>query len=111
MDQVGFERVEMAGGAPQEIVEMSYGPGQSSGWHLHPVNHTVQVLSGTLAVYNDTCQLRLYGAGEIYVGGTSAHLVRNEGSVDVQMIVSTTPPAVPADSTRPLPAPGGCAVG
>jgi uncharacterized protein (TIGR03382 family) len=97
--------------APREIVvAIAYAPGESSGWHLHPVNHTVQVLSGSLAVYDVSCQVRSYGPGETYVGGTEAHLTRNEGDVPVQMIVSSTEPSVAANSVTHVVGPAGCSV-
>jgi quercetin dioxygenase-like cupin family protein len=97
--------------APVEVVvEMSYAPGESSGWHVHPVNHTVQVLAGALAFYDEACRVRYYGPGETYVGGTQAHMARNEGVIPVQMVVSTSEPAVPADSVTRVTVPAGCPV-
>ncbi len=91
-------------------VTTAYAPGESSGWHLHPMNHSVQVLSGTLVVYDGFCQASFYGPGETYVGGTQPHLARNEGEAPVEMIVTTSEPSVAANSVTHLAAPTGCSV-
>jgi len=96
--------------AGEVVVEMAYDPGQSSGWHIHPIEHTVLIRSGTLAVYDDACEVRLYGTGETYAGGTQRHLVRNEGAVAVEMTVSRIETPIATYSVARLPAPAGCTV-
>lgn len=66
----------------------TYVPGQTTSWHAHTGVHVVAVLSGALTVYDESCQARTYGAGETYVGGTSAHLARNEDHAPVEMVVT-----------------------
>lgn len=100
----------VAQGSAEIVVEMSYAPGEGSGWHLHPVAHTVEVLSGTLAVFDGSCRSRIYGPGDTYVGGAHVHLARNGGDVPVTMIVRTTEPTVAADSVTHVNSPAGCSV-
>ena len=50
----------------------SYGPGHTSGWHVHPGVHSVVVLSGTLTVYDENCVRTDYGPGQSYLGGAIA---------------------------------------
>ena len=92
------------------VVEMGYSPGESSGWHVHPIIHTVRIVSGTLTAYDDSCVPRVYGPGEIYAGGTERHLVRNEGDVLTEMIVSRVESPVASYSVKHLDAPTGCDV-
>lgn len=58
--------------------DVTYEPGHSSGWHVHPGVHSVVVLSGTLTVYDEECGRREFGPGETYLGGDRPHLARNE---------------------------------
>lgn len=58
--------------------DVSYEPGHSSGWHVHPGVHSVVVLSGTLTVYDSDCVRTDYTAGQAYLGGGTAHLAANE---------------------------------
>ena len=93
------------------VVEMAYEPGESSGWHVHPINHIVEVRSGELAVYDGACQLRTYGPGETYVGGTQTHLIRNEGFVPVAMTVKRVETPDATYSVLREAAPAGCPIG
>jgi hypothetical protein len=44
--------------------------------------------SGTLTVYGADCQPRHFGPGELYIGGDTSHLARNEGNAPVEMAVT-----------------------
>lgn len=69
----------------------TYAPGQSSGWHRHPGLHLVNVVSGTLTVYDQDCTPETYGARQEYVGGEEPHLARNETAVTLEMAVTYLP--------------------
>jgi quercetin dioxygenase-like cupin family protein len=74
---------------PGEPQVMTYEPGESSGWHLHEgVVHSVLVLAGTMTVYGEDCQPRVYSAGDRYLGGLQPHLVRNETNTPLEMAVA-----------------------
>jgi quercetin dioxygenase-like cupin family protein len=100
------------GPVDMELQVLTYGPGQTSGWHLHPGVHLVTVLSGTLTVYDAECQARIYGPGQPYVGGEELHLARNETDAPVEMAVTyVTRAGAPRHSLRVAqPAPPGCPV-
>ena len=80
--------VRTSGPAELVVQTMTYAAGETSGWHSHPGLHLVTVISGTLTVYGPDCQPRRYGPGQLYIGGDSLHLARNEGEVPVEMGVT-----------------------
>lgn len=92
------------------VVAITYDPGQSSGWHVHPGVHAVHVLSGTLTVYDESCAARTYGPDQSYVGGRDPHLARNETAEPLRMVVTYVEPGnpAPADLSFALPAPPNC---
>lgn len=92
------------------VVGSTYDVGQSSGWHIHPGVHSVDVLSGALTVYDTSCQPHVYAPGQTYVGGPEPHVARNEGDVPIEMMVTTTYPSMAADSVTHLPPPPNCSV-
>lgn len=92
------------------VVNLSYEPGHSSGWHVHPGLHAVYVLSGALTVYDEACRPHVYGPGESYVGGQTAHVVRNETDAPTELIVTAIELSGPAGPGSHLPAPAGCPV-
>ena len=86
----------------------SYGPGHTSGWHVHPGVHTVVVLSGTLTIYDDNCVRTDYGPGQSYLGGATPHVARNE-ALEVLDVAITFVYRAPAENPgRAVPAPTGC---
>ena len=93
------------------VTERTYEPGQSSGWHVHPGVHSVVVLAGTLSVYDAACERHDFGPGETYLGGTFAHLARNETDEPVRMAVTTIfVVGSPLDHPSAVEAPTGCDV-
>jgi quercetin dioxygenase-like cupin family protein len=93
------------------IVENTFAPGGTFGWHSHPGPSLVVVKSGSLTLYrgNDpTCTPQVVEAGSGFVDdGGEIHLVRNEGTVDAVVYVTSL---VPAGFARRIdqPAPGNC---
>ncbi len=92
------------------MVAITYDPGQSSGWHVHPGIHAVHILSGSLTVYDESCVARTYGPDESYVGGRDPHLARNETAEPLRLVVTYVEPGnpAPADLSFALPAPPNC---
>jgi quercetin dioxygenase-like cupin family protein len=87
-------------------------PGGSSGWHTHPGPSVVSVKSGTATVYSGddpSCTPVTYpaGTGFIDAGGGHSHLVRNEGTTNLELIAFQI---VPANAARRVgtPDPGFC---
>ena len=86
----------------------SYGPGHTSGWHVHPGVHSVVVISGTLTIYDDNCVRTDYGPGQSYLGGATPHVARNE-TLEVLDVAITFVYRAPAENPgRAVPAPPGC---
>ena len=86
-------------------------PGGYIGWHRHPGPSLVTVQTGTATVYHGddpTCTGETYVAGTGFIDfGDDVHNVRNEGSVNLVLIVVSI---VPEGAPRRIdaPSPGNC---
>jgi cupin domain len=87
-------------------------PGGTTGWHSHPGHSLVIVTAGTVTDYeadDPNCTPHVYTAGMGFVdpGGSHAHIVRNEGTVQASTIAVQL---IPADAKRRVdaPDPGNC---
>jgi len=89
---------------------VTYVPGHSSGWHVHPGVHSVVVLSGTLTIYDEHCVRTDYGPGETYLGGNAPHLARNETTAELDVVTTYVYRATSEDHGAPVAAPAGCDV-
>jgi quercetin dioxygenase-like cupin family protein len=104
-------RIDTKGESDLYVLENRIIPGGTFGWHSHPGPSLVIVKSGALALYlaaDRSCTAHLVQAGSGFVdNGGDVHLVRNEGSVDAVVIVTSL---VPRDAVRRIdqPAPGIC---
>ena len=85
-------------------------PGASSGWHSHSGIVLVQVVSGTLTLYegdDPTCSPTTVDAGTGFVeaGFGNVHDVRNEGSTNVELYATyILPPGTTSSGLfQPLP--------
>ena len=73
-------------------------PGGSTGWHTH-ISHTlIIVTAGAVTQYqadDPTCTGTVYTAGMSFVdhGGAHVHIVRNEGTVEAQVVAVRLIPA------------------
>lgn len=88
----------------------SYGPGHTSGWHVHPGVHSVVVLSGTLTIYDDNCVRTDYGPGQSYLGGATPHVARNETPEALDVAITFVYRAPAENPGQAVPAPTGCAL-
>ena len=74
------------------VVENRVVPGGTFGWHSHPGPSLIVVKSGTITFYHaddPTCSPDVRHAGDALVDeGTDVHVGRNEGTVDVVVIVT-----------------------
>lgn len=73
-------------------------PGGTTGWHTHLGHTLIIVTAGTVTQYqahDPTCTPAVYTAGMTFVdlGGEHVHIVRNEGTVDAQVIAIRLIPA------------------
>jgi len=104
-------RIDTKGASDLYVLENRIAPGGSFGWHSHPGPSLVVVKSGALTLYrgdDPTCTPEVVPAGSGFVDdGGDIHLVRNEGSVETVVYVTSL---VPRGATRRIdePAPGNC---
>ena len=94
------------------VVSNTVSVGGYSGWHTHPGPSLVIVKSGTATFYDGddpTCTPKVVPAGEsvVDIGGGHVHMVRNEGSVQLELVAFQI---VPQGATRriDMPDPGYC---
>ena len=89
---------------------LTFAPGGTTGWHVHPGPVLVIVKSGSVTKYSaDDCSAQTYTAGQAFVenGPNDENMVRNEGSVPAETIVTfIAPPNAPIRDDAP--APSGC---
>ena len=89
-------RIEATGPTDVHVLENRIVPGGTFGWHSHPGPSIVVVKAGALTLYrgNDsTCTPHVFPAGSGFIdNGGDVHLVRNEGSVDALVYVTSIVP-------------------
>jgi quercetin dioxygenase-like cupin family protein len=104
-------RIDTKGQTDFHVLENRIAPGGSFGWHSHPGPSLVIVKSGALTLYSGddrTCTPEVIEAGSGFVDeGGDVHLVRNEGSVETVVYVTSF---TPVGATRRIdePSPGNC---
>ena len=104
-------RIETKGESDLYVLENRIAPGGNFGWHSHPGPSLVIVKSGALTLYrgdDPTCTPTVVPAGSGFVDdGGDIHLVRNEGSVETVVYVTSL---VPRGAARRIdqPEPGNC---
>jgi quercetin dioxygenase-like cupin family protein len=90
--------VELRATGPTDVylLQNTIAPGGTYGWHSHPGPSIVVVQSGELTLYradDPTCTPQVYTAGSGFVDqGGDVHVVRNEGSVDAVVYVTSIIP-------------------
>jgi quercetin dioxygenase-like cupin family protein len=90
--------VELRSSGPTDVymLENKIAPGGTYGWHSHPGPSIVVVQSGALTLYraNDpSCTPQVFMAGSGFVDqGGDVHVVRNEGTVDAVVYVTSIIP-------------------
>jgi quercetin dioxygenase-like cupin family protein len=95
------------------IVTNTVTPGGYSGWHTHPGPSLVTVKSGTATYYDGddpTCTPHVVPAGNGFIdaGGGHVHMVRNEGSVTLELVAFQIIPEGAARRIDVTPSPGNC---
>jgi quercetin dioxygenase-like cupin family protein len=93
------------------VTESRVAPGGDFGWHSHPGPSFSVVKSGTLTFYrgdDPTCTPTVYHTGDVLIDpGDTVHIGRNEGSVDLVLVVTRIVPAG-APTRIDEPNPGNC---
>ena len=104
-------RIKTKGVTDVHVLENRIQPGGTFGWHSHPGPSLVVVKTGALTLYlasDPTCTGHVVMAGSGFVdNGGDVHVVRNEGSVETIVYVTSL---VPEGFGRRIdePAPGNC---
>jgi len=104
-------RIDTKGQTDFHVLENRIAPGGTFGWHSHPGPSLVIVKSGALTLYrgdDPACMPEVIEAGSGFVDeGGDVHLVRNEGSVETVVYVTSF---VPVGAPRRIdePSPGNC---
>ena len=104
-------RIDTKGATDVYVVENKIAPGGTFGWHSHPGPSIVVVKSGELTLYrgdDPTCTPTRVPAGSGFIDdGGDVHLVRNEGTVETVVYVTSL---VPKGAARRIdePSPGNC---
>jgi quercetin dioxygenase-like cupin family protein len=103
--QFGIEASPAMDVAVQRFV---FQPGGQSGWHTHPGPVFIQVVSGTLTMYqgeDPDCRPIPRSVGQVYLdAGESVHLARNETDHPAEAIVTYfAPPGAPLRADAPDP--------
>jgi quercetin dioxygenase-like cupin family protein len=96
------ERVSMRSAGPAEfsVETVVLGPGESSPWHRHPGTELSLVRSGEVTVQRgENCEPLRYSAGHgVFVGDAEPHVVRNDGPVPAELVVTQLlAPGAPED--------------
>jgi hypothetical protein len=82
-------------------------PGGHTGWHSHPGPSIITVKSGTATEYHadEPGVAHVHEAGSTFVDdGKGAHIVRNEGTVDLELVaVQILPAGAPRRIDMPAP--------
>jgi len=101
-------KIKTKGSSDVWVVHNRIVPGGHTGWHSHPGPSIISVVSGTATEYHSDDPLTpiVHAAGTAFIdeGGDHAHIVVNEGSVDLVLVAFQV---LPAGATRriDMPAP------
>ncbi len=104
-------RIKTKGESDLHVLENRIAPGGTFGWHSHPGPSLVTVKTGALTLYrgdDPDCTPQVVEAGSGFVDqGGDVHLVRNEGSIETVVYVTSL---VPRGAARRIdePSPGNC---
>jgi hypothetical protein len=111
-DKVWLSFQKTQGKSDMYVVNNVWQPGGDTGWHTHPSYTLVIVTAGTVTQYEGSdpaCTPHVYTTGMAFVdqGGSHVHIVRNEGTVEAQVIAVRLIPAGQAGRID-APDPGNC---
>jgi hypothetical protein len=95
---IWLSRQKTKGLSDGSVLNNVWQPGGSTGWHTHLGHTLIIVTAGAVTQYqgdDPTCTPTVYTAGMAFVdaGGAHVHIVRNEGTVEAQVIAVRLIPA------------------
>ena len=83
--------------SPCDVVQqkVTFPVGGNSGWHSHPGFLLAVIISGSFTAYHTDCSKQVYAAGQTFVelGPSSTAIVKNEGTVPTEVLVTVVAPA------------------
>ena len=107
MIRVDGIKVESKDAAGFTVAHLTFAPGGTTGWHAHPGPVLVIVTTGSVTKYSAQDSVaQTYTAGQAFVenGPADENMVRNDGSVPAETIVTLiTPPGAPIRDDAPPP--------
>ena len=107
MIRVDGIKVESKDAAGFTVAHLTFAPGGTTGWHVHPGPVLVIVTTGSVTRYSaQDCTAQTYTAGQAFVekGPSDENMVRNDSSVPAETIVTLiTPPGAPIRDDAPPP--------
>jgi quercetin dioxygenase-like cupin family protein len=109
--KIHVDGIRMRAKGPVDLAtaHLTFAPGGTTGWHVHPGPVLVIVKAGTVTKYSSDCSANRYIAGQAFVehGPRDLTMVRNEGSTQAETIATFLTP-VSASLREDVPAPNGC---
>jgi quercetin dioxygenase-like cupin family protein len=100
-------KVESKDAADFTVAHLTFAPGGTTGWHARPGPVLVIVTTGSVTKYSaQDCTAQTYTAGQAFVenGPTDENMVRNDGSVPAETIVTfIAPPGASICDDAPTP--------
>jgi hypothetical protein len=84
-------RIKTHGTSDLYVIDNVLSPGGTTGWHSHPGPSLIFVVRGQVTNYlgdDPSCTPHVYGVGQGFLdaGGSSVHMLRNNGTVDAETI-------------------------
>jgi quercetin dioxygenase-like cupin family protein len=108
---IRVDGIRVSAKGPVDFVteHLTFAPGGTTGWHVHPGPALIIVTSGTVTKYSADCTANRYSTGQAFVenGPTDVNMVRNETNTTAEDVVTFITPvgAAPRDD---VPAPPDC---
>jgi quercetin dioxygenase-like cupin family protein len=111
-DRVHVAGISLRTRGPVDVatVHVTFQPGGTTGWHVHPGPALVTVKTGQLTLHRAKgCRTRTFGAGQTFLelGPADVNLTRNETGTVTETVATFLLP-VGAPTTVDAPAPGHC---
>jgi len=104
--------IDTKGASDLHVLQNTVIPGGTLGWHSHPGPSLVIVVSGTASFYTaeDCTTPHVFQAPSQFIdNGSDVHLLRNEGNVNlVVVVVRLVPEGAAPRIDEPNPNPGVC---
>jgi quercetin dioxygenase-like cupin family protein len=105
-------RIRTQGRSDAYLIDNTFAPGGTTGWHSHPGPSLIFVVAGTITNYtadDASCGGHAYAAGSGFIdaGGDDVHMLRNDGAAPAETIAMQLLPSG-ADRKVDKPDPPGC---